>query len=272
MTGPSPIIEAVDVGFRYGDSTVLQGLSLSVARGEIMALVGRNGAGKTTFLRVLSGALASGEGTVCLDGRNVLDMRPKERAARIALVPQNPVLPLGFTALEVVLMGRNPHLGLLQWEGPKDVAAAVRAMEMTETAGLQRRTLSSLSGGERQRVFIARALAQDASLLLLDEPTAHLDIGYQTGVLDTIEGIRRNTGVTVVAAMHDLTLAAQYCDRMAVLHHGAIFALGEPREVLTAAMVLEAFSAEVSVIPHPVHGTPVVLPVKNTGASRSTKP
>jgi iron complex transport system ATP-binding protein len=159
-----------------------------------------------------------------------------------------------------VLMGRNPHIGLLQWESSKDIEVCKGAMELTGTWGFAERSIASLSGGEKQRVFIARALAQETDLLLLDEPTAHLDIGYQATVLDMVSSIRSEAGVTVVAAMHDLSLAAQYCDRVAMLDGGVVTAMGTPAEVLTQEVVSAAFGAEVTVIAHPDDGTPVVLP------------
>jgi iron complex transport system ATP-binding protein len=261
----TPTLLSVDnVHFSYESSPVLEGLCLEVAQGEMLALVGPNGAGKTTLLRAISGALKPQRGAVYLKGINMREAHAKERARLVSMVSQSPALPRGFTSLEVVLMGRNPHLGLLQWEGPKDVEAAMDAMERTGTADLANRPLAALSGGERQRVFIARALAQEASLLLLDEPTAHLDIGFQSGILDTIEGIRTNGAITVIAAMHDLTLAAQYCDRMAVLGQGVIVALGAPGDVLTPELVSVAFGAEVSIVRHPVNGAPVALPVRRS--------
>lgn len=271
MTHQATPLVTRDVHVLYGDKAVLQGIDLNVVGGEIMGLVGPNGAGKTTLLRVLSGALKPQRGEVWVNGVTIGDMHPRERAKLIAMVPQNPAVPQGFTALEVVLMGRNPHLGLLQWEGSRDMEVAQWAMELTSTLEFVTRPLGSLSGGERQRVFLARALAQKALILLLDEPTAHLDISYQCNVLDTIENIRTEAGVTVVAAMHDLTLAAQYCDRVAVLHGGSVVALGCPGDVLRPEVVSAAYGTEVAIIAHPVHGTPVVLP-KGRGSSEVHRP
>ncbi len=262
------LLRTEEVQFSYGTNHVLQRISLEVEEGEILGLVGPNGAGKTTFLRIISGALKPHNGEVYLNGARLRQLQPKDRARIVAMVPQNPAVPQGFTALEVVLMGRNPHLGLLQWEGPKDLDVCRRVMDLTNTWDFAHRLLSTLSGGERQRVFIARALAQEAPLLLLDEPTAHLDIGYQSGVLDMIDGIRKEARITVITAMHDLTLAAQYCDRMAALHQGTIYSLGQPDEVLNTELMSVVFGANVSIISHPVHGTPVVLPTSHVANSR----
>ncbi len=259
MTGDAFPMQAVGVHFSYGMQPVLRGVDLQVVHGEMLGLVGPNGAGKTTLLNLLGGTLKPGQGEVLVNGTNLHELRPKERARLIATVPQNPSMPHGFTALDMVLMGRNPHLRLLQWEGTKDVDVARRCLAMTGTDDLADRFVTSLSGGERQRVVIARALAQEAPLLLLDEPTAHLDLGYQASVLDVIEDVRRKARITVVAAIHDLTLAAQYCDRLAVLREGDISALGRAEDILTPDLVSWAFGAEVCVVQHPIFGTPVIL-------------
>ena len=256
----TPALSITDVRFTYGATEVLKGASLEVRHGEILDLVGSNGAGKSTLLNVVSGVLRPAAGQVCVDGVPLEGLSSKERAKRVAVVAQNPAPPPGFSSLDVVLMGRNPHLGLLQWESSTDIEVCKSAMELTGTWEFAERPIASLSGGEKQRVFIARALAQEADLLLLDEPTAHLDIGYQSTVLDMVSNVRNEAGVTVVVAMHDLSLAAQYCDRVAVLDGGVITALGTPAEVLTQEVVSAAFGAEVTVITHPDDGTPVVLP------------
>ena len=253
-------VEARGIVLRYGSHTVLQELNLEVRRGEMLGLVGPNGVGKTTLLRVLSGGLEPQQGEVRIEGAPVRGLRPRERAKRLAVVSQNPVVPHGFTAFQVVLMGRNPYLRLLQWEGATDVQVALEAMRLTGTQELADRLIDSLSGGERQLVLIARALAQQADILLLDEPTAHLDIAYQTAIMDMVAAVRREAGLTVVAAMHDLTLAGRYCDRLAALHQGSFFAVGAPDQVLRPDVVSAVFGAEVSVISHPVHQTPVVIP------------
>jgi iron complex transport system ATP-binding protein len=187
-------------------------------------------------------------------------MRSSELAKLMAVVPQDPALPPAFSALELVLMGRTPHLRLLQNEGPADIAAARRAMQATDTWELADRLLGELSGGERQRVVVARALAQETPVLLLDEPTTHLDIGHQASVLALVRRAAVQDGKAVLAVVHDLTLAAQYCDRLVILNGGCVVACGTPPQVLTADLLREVYGASVSVFPHPDTGRPVVAP------------
>ena len=254
-------IHAEDVHLSYGDKPILAGVDLEVSRGEVLGLVGPNGSGKSTFLRIAAGTLAPQRGRVLLGGEDMAMLKPKDRAKLVAVVQQSPVAPPGFTAMDLALMGRNPHLRLLQWESKSDYDTCRRVMELTETWEFADRQVSTLSGGELQRVFMARALAQETTALLLDEPTAHLDISYQTAVLDIINRVRELSDLTVIVAMHDLTLAAQYCDRIAVLHEGSVLACGEPTETLNQEVVSKAFGTPVHIIPHPSTGTPVVLPV-----------
>lgn len=263
---------AQDIHFAYGKQRVLEGLELAVEKGEILGLVGPNGSGKTTLIRIISGVSKPQRGEVYLAGEPLVTLPPRDRARLVATVPQSPVVPHGFTSLEVVLMGRNPHLKLLQWEGPKDLETSRRVMELTETWEFRNRLLSSLSGGERQRVFIARALAQETSLLLLDEPTANLDVGYQTTIMDMVDRIRRESKVTVIAAIHDLSLAARYCHRLIMLSQGRVVAEGSPKDVLTGENIERVYHTRVCLVPHPVHGTIAVLPVSGSSPTQEEYP
>jgi iron complex transport system ATP-binding protein len=235
-------------------------VSLRVAAGELVGLVGPNGSGKTSLLRAITGAVRTERGRVLLEGRDAATLSRRERALLVAVVPQTPALPEAFTALEVVLMGRSPHLRLLENEGAADVRAAQAAMLATATRPLAARPVGRLSGGERQRVVLARALAQQTPLLLLDEPTAHLDIGHQASVLRLMRDLCRGDGRAVLAAVHDLTLAAQYCDRLVMLRAGTVVAEGPPRVVLQRPLLEDVYGAGVSVFPHPQTGLPVVAP------------
>lgn len=256
-------LDATDLEFSYGSSPVLRGISLNVDAGEMIGIVGSNGAGKTTLLKILSGGLSPHFGAVTINGGPLAALKPRERARAVAVVPQSPAAPEGISALEIVLMGRNPHLGVLQWEGRRDVEIALRMMEIVDCVQFVDRPVTSLSGGERQRVFIARALAQEAPVLMLDEPTAHLDIGYQSSILDITKDIRKELGVTVIAAMHDLALAARYCDRLALMAEGTFLAVGRPDEVLKPDTIFTAFGAEVEILRHPVDGTPIPVPLSH---------
>jgi iron complex transport system ATP-binding protein len=248
--------------FGYGFETVLDGVGLEVGRGELVGLVGPNGSGKTTLLRVISGVLAASAGRVSVDGQDLAGLKASARARLVSVVPQNPQLPEGFTVRELVLMARNSHLKLLEWEGRGDVDRATRAMEETSTLELADRALGKVSGGERQRAVVAMALAQDAPVMLLDEPTSNLDLAHQTGIMDLVVRLMEERGTAVLVAMHDLTLAAQYCDRLVMLSEGRGFAVGSPSEVLTAANIEAVYGTEVFLVPHPLGGTPVVLPAR----------
>jgi len=238
-------LEGVTV--RLGGRAVVHGVTATVERGEWVALIGPNGAGKTTLLRAIAG-LVSHEGTVALVGRDAAHLDRRERARLLAVVPQTPETPPWLTVAEYVLMGRTPHLGPLAREGAADREAAAQALDRLDLGAFAERQLGTLSGGERQRAVVARALAQEAAVVLLDEPTAALDIGHQQQALELLDGLREDGGLTLVAAMHDLTLAAQYADRVLLLSEGRIVADGTPRDVLTEAALAEHYGATVRVL------------------------
>jgi len=250
-------IEGLVVG--YDAAPVLAGVTLDVAGGEFVGIVGPNGSGKTTLLRSVARVLTPASGAVLIDGKDVSEIPARELARQLGVVPQDTVPAFDFTALEIVLMGRSPHLGRFQLEGAKDMAIAERAMRQTGTLGIAGRPFAALSGGERQRVVIARALAQEPRVVLLDEPTSHLDISYQFEILNLIRRLNREEGITVLAVLHDLNLAAQYCDRLVMLGGRQIQAVGSPAAVLTAENVKRVYGAEVWIRRHPTSGRPYVI-------------
>lgn len=250
------MIELSRVHAGYGDADdVLCDVSLSVAPGELVGLLGPNGSGKTTLLLVLSGVLAPRTGTVSLDGAPLHRLRPRERARRIAAVPQRPEHIPDLDALSLVRMGRYPHTTLLRGYGPDDNAAALAALRDTGCAHLAARGARTLSGGELQRVLLARALAQGADTLLLDEATAGLDVARALDILDLLHA-RHLAGARIVAAIHDLNLAALYCTRLIFLKHGRIVEDGPVDRVFTAEVLSRVYETPVSVHLHPVTGTP----------------
>jgi len=240
-------IELADVSVRLGGRRVVDGVSASVERGEWVALIGPNGAGKTTLLRAIA-RLVPYEGSIELDGRPTGRLGRSELARLLAVVPQEPATPPWMTVGEYVLLGRTPHLGALAKESGRDRDAAARALDRLELLDLRERRLGTLSGGEKQRVVVARALAQEARIVLLDEPTASLDIGHQQQALELLDLLRAESGLTLVAAMHDLTLAAQYADRMLLLESGRIAADGPPGDVLTQDALALHYEAAVDVV------------------------
>ena len=253
-----PGIKAAGVYAAYGERTVLNGLELEAVQGTVMALAGPNGVGKSTLLRAVAGALRPTRGEIRVMGTDVYSLSGRERALLVSMVPQNPELPRGASALEVTLMGRNPHLGLLAWESTADVDVAIEALRMTDAEELADRPVHQLSGGERQRVAIAMALAQQTPVVLLDEPTANLDLAYQPAIMRLLRELA-NSGKTVVTAVHDLTLAGQFCDSVALVAGGRVVACGPPETTLTPEAIRQVYGAETLVLEHPETGKPIVV-------------
>ena len=240
------MIEARELWVRFGPVAAVRGLSFRAESGGWTALIGPNGAGKTSALRALAG-LAAYEGEVALDGRDVRRLGRRAVARLVAFVPQKPETPAALTVAEYVLLGRTPHISYLGGEGRSDREAAGRALRRLELEGFAERLLGSLSGGELQRAVLARALAQEAPVLLLDEPTTALDLGRQQLVLELVDALRRD-GLTVVTTMHDLTLAGQYAERLILLDEGSVVAEGPAADVLSAPNVAAHYGANVRVV------------------------
>jgi iron complex transport system ATP-binding protein len=253
------------ISVRLGGKKVVDGLAAHVEEGEWVAVIGPNGAGKTTALRAVA-RLVDYEGGVRIFGEDAAALTRRHLARVIALVPQVPLVPGDITVREYVLLGRTPYVSYLGAEKRSDHAAVDAALEHLDLEGFRHRRLDTLSGGERQRVTLARALAQDAPILLLDEPTAALDVGRQQQVLELVDSLRATRGLTVVSTMHDLTLAGQYADRLLLLDGGKLVAAGSAAEVLTRALITEHYGAEVAVVDTPGSGF-VVVPVRGTIAN-----
>jgi iron complex transport system ATP-binding protein len=246
----------------YGEREALRGVDLDVAAGEVVGLVGPNGGGKTTLLKAVTRGVASKAGEIRIDGEDVTRLSAREVARRVAVVPQSPALPVGFLAREVVVMGRTPYLGFLDQEGREDYLKADAALASLGAASLAHRRVEELSGGERQNVVLARALAQETPLLLLDEPTANLDVGHQVVIAKLLRRLAAERGVGVLAALHDLTLASLYCDRLVLLSAGSVIASGAPVDVLTRDNLRLAYGADVAILRPEGLAGPVVLPLE----------
>ena len=252
-------LEMRNVTLGYNHKPILMDINLRASPGELVGIIGPNGSGKSTIIKALSRVIQPLSGRILLNGKDVTRIPRRELARLVGVVPQMPLLPSTFTAFEIVLMGRNPHLGLFQSEGQGDWAIACKAMEKTSTESLANRLVNELSGGEIQCLLIARVLVQETMGILLDEPTANLDIGRQVEILDLTKSLCMENNFTVLAALHDLNLAAQYCNRLFLINEGRIHAEGTPAEVITDRIIKEVYGAGNCVYTHPVNGLPTVL-------------
>jgi iron complex transport system ATP-binding protein len=257
------LLSATNVSFTYDARAdrVLDGVSLSIDAGSLVGILGPNGSGKTTLLKLLGGMLTPQTGAVSLRGRRLADWSRRETARQIAFVPQETLAPFDFTVLEIVLMGRYPHLGTFALEGPEDVAIARQALRATGTSAFEERAFNTLSGGEKQRVVIAGALAQSPELLLLDEPTASLDIGHQLEVQLLLTQLNVERHVTLVLSTHDLNFAAALCRTLVLLRDGRVVAAGPTDQVLTAQTVRALYNVEAEVATHARAGHITVTPL-----------
>jgi len=244
----------------YGDRLAINHVSFSLSPGSILGVIGPNGSGKTTLIRALSGILPIRSGKIEVNGKDLAHLDTMERARMLAVVPQVRQLPAAFTAREVVLLGRTPHLNWLGQVSGKDDNIASQAMERTHTLDLADRRISELSGGEQQRVLLARALAQSTPILLMDEPTTYLDMKYQFDFLDQVRQLVQQETLSVLLVLHDLNLVVRFADRVALLYEGELKALGKPEEVLDPALLSEVYHLPLQVISSGQKGYPLVLP------------
>jgi iron complex transport system ATP-binding protein len=256
-------IQATGIKYRYDrkGSLVLDGFNLSVERGDIVGIIGPNGSGKTTTLKLLSKVLRAEKGNIRLMGQNIAYMKQKDIAKIVAVVPQGTSVAFPFTAREVVLMGRSPHLGFWQMERENDIRIADNAMALTDSLEIADRNIDELSGGERQRVIIARALSQEPKIMLLDEPTSYLDINHQVEIFDLIKRLNSERDLTVVIVSHDLNMASEYCDRLVLMKNGHVYKDGSPKEVITEANIREVYEINAVVSDNVMTGAPHIVPV-----------
>ncbi len=265
-----------DVRLGYDGTEVVRGLSVSIPTGRVTCVVGANACGKSTLLRGLARLLQPTGGRVVLDGTDIRRMRTRDIATRLGILPQSPTAPDGITVADLVARGRYPHQSWLRQWGAEDEAAVAAALVATDTLELAERCVDELSGGQRQRVWIAMTLAQGTDLMLLDEPTTFLDLAHQVEVLDLLADLNADEGRTVVLVLHDLNQAARYSDHLIAMKDGAVVAEGPPADVVTEDLVREVFGLDCRVVPDPVTGTPMVVPVGRRGrraaaASSSTR-
>ncbi|MEJ2597086.1 MAG: heme ABC transporter ATP-binding protein [Anaerolineales bacterium] len=254
------MLQIQSLNVHYGDHQILYNLELAVQPGEILAVVGPNGAGKSTLIKAASGVLNPSAGLVSVNGQNLATLSDMQRARLLAVVPQNNQLPGTFSVYQTVLLGRTPYLNWLGHTGPTDHAMTQLALEQTQISSFANRLVGDLSGGEKQRVLLARALAQDTPLLLLDEPTTYLDLQHQSSLLNLTRKLCQEKTLAVLIVLHDLNLASLYADRVALLVDGKLQAMGKPEQVLTSETLSAIYHVPVHVIPHPDYGTPLVLP------------
>jgi iron complex transport system ATP-binding protein len=254
-------LKIIGIECYYGSIKALDNVSFSVGEGEFVGILGPNGSGKTTALRAIGRTLRPKVGTVFLDDKNIYDMKNREVAKNVAVVPQESIATFDFTALDIVLMGRNPYIDRFGQESRQDLAVAKRVMELTNTWHFAQRLVSELSGGEKQRVTIARALTQEPRMLLLDEPTTHLDICSQLEIMDLLKQLCKTKKLLIIAVFHDFNLAARYCDSIILLKKGKIVSVGESTRTLTSPNIKKVFNVDTIVKRHPVTGTLHIIPI-----------
>jgi iron complex transport system ATP-binding protein len=243
----------------YGKEEVIKDVSLEIRKGDFLGIIGPNGSGKSTLLRLMSRVLTFQKGDILLDGKDITRIGLKEFCQRVAFVPQDTLINFSFTVWEIALMGRIPHLKRLQFETQKDFSIAGNSLFLTDTLQLKGKDIDELSAGERQRVIIAKALTQEPILLLLDEPTSHLDIGHQVQILDLLKKLNRENQLSIAMVLHDLNLASEYCNRIILLNEGGIFKEGQPEEVLTYQNIETVYKTLVIVNKNPLSSKPYLV-------------
>lgn len=258
---PGFSIEVKGLNWRIGDAEILKDIRLQLDKNSFVGIIGPNGSGKTTLLRNISTWYKPHGGTVLIHGRDVLSFTSRALAHEMAFVTQNANIEFEFTAMDIVLMGRSPYIPRFGSETKEDIEKTEEVMWLTNTWEFRDRSVTTLSAGEMQRVMIARALVQDTPILLMDEPISNLDINHQIQIMDLIKGYQRKRGVTVVMVLHDLNIAAQYCQELVLLDGGRIFCWGEPESVLTADNIRAIYGIDVHIMDNPLSGYPMIIPI-----------
>lgn len=265
-------IHARSLTLAYENATIITDLSVSIPDGEVTALVGPNGCGKSTLLRGISRLLKPRVGTVTLSAQDIWKLPTKELAKRLGILPQGPVAPEGLTVHELVAQGRYPHQSWFQQWSPEDERITADALEITGIVEFADRPVDTLSGGQRQRAWIAMTLAQDSDVILLDEPTTFLDLAYQIDVLDLLHGLNRERGKTIVMVLHDLNQACRYADHLIAVKAGQVVAQGTPESVVDTELVSQVFGLDCHIMPDPITGTPLVIPIGRTHKTIRSQP
>ncbi len=255
-----PLMNIENLSFSYAESPVLREINLTLGAGEWLGVIGPNGSGKSTLIKLMGGLLKSSEKSILFHEKDIQQFSRVDLAREIAWVPQETATPFSFTAYEMVMMGRHPYLKPFRFESQEDHEICHRAMEVTSTTDFKTRKFSQLSGGEKQRVLIASAIVQSPKIMLLDEPTASLDLKYQVQVLDILERLNLQRGITLVMAMHDLNLAAKFCHRLVLIKEGQVVRDGPPEAVLQKEIIEEVYEVKVQILKSPKDGSPLIFP------------
>ena len=253
------MIEINNLSFSF-DQEVLRDININIERGKFYTILGPNGSGKTTLLRILSKALNSCKGEIFIDEKELTQIKPKRLAKEMAVVSQNTEIEFDFSVQGIVLMGRTPHISRFCSESEKDIEIAMDAMKMTNTWELRNKSINALSGGERQRVVVARAIAQETKIILLDEPISHLDIHHQIEIMNQLKELNQNKNITIIAVLHDLNIAAAYSDRMILMFDKVVYKDGTPEEVLTEEIIKKVYGLEVYITKNPKTGKTFIMP------------
>lgn len=262
------VLEVNKLSCGYGTKEVIKGVDFCVKEGDFLGIIGPNGAGKTTLFRAVTGVLKPWKGNVLYKNNDISEIEPRRLAREVAVMPQILEVPFAFSVEEFVLMGRFPHVGRFGTLKEKDYRILEKSLQLTDTASLRNQKLPELSGGERQRAILAQGFAQEPRLLLLDEPTAHLDIAHRVRILDIVRNLNKEFGLTVIVILHDLNLASEYCKRLLLISEGRIHKSGPPEEILTYKDIEKVYKTIVVVEKNPISGKPYILPVSEEERGR----